>query len=153
MGKPAMENMLLAAQADTQAWYGRSNAAREMTRRATDSAQHNDAKERAAAYQAEAALREVEFGNREQARTDAEAAMKLAPNSDVRTMAALALARAGGAAGGHRCDERDYWLVRFQRHRGCGLILFVRGSRPCLSPETASAARIGGPLLSRSLQG
>ena len=55
----------------------------------------NDAKESAAAYQAAAALREVEFGNPEQARAEANAAVKLAPNRDVWAMAALALARAG----------------------------------------------------------
>jgi predicted Zn-dependent protease len=60
-----------------------------------DSAQHNDAKETAAGYQAEAALREVESGNREQARTEATAAVKLAPDRDVRATATLALARAG----------------------------------------------------------
>jgi tetratricopeptide (TPR) repeat protein len=95
MGKPGTEDLLLALQADTQAWHGTMKNARELTRRATDSAAHNDAKETAALYQAEAALREVEMGNREQARADANAAMKLAPNRDVRTMAALALARAG----------------------------------------------------------
>ena len=52
-------------------------------RRAMDSAQHNNAKETAAGYQAEAALREVESGNREQARAEANAALKLAPNRDV----------------------------------------------------------------------
>jgi tetratricopeptide (TPR) repeat protein len=98
MGKPGAEAPLLAAQADTEAWYGKSKNARELTRRAMDSAEHNDAKETAAAYQAEAALREVESGNLEQARADAEAAMKLAPNRDVRTMAALARARAGDTA-------------------------------------------------------
>ncbi len=67
-----------------------------------DSAQHNDAKETAAAYQAAAALREVEAGNREQARADANAALKLAPNRDVRAMAALALARAGDTAGAEK---------------------------------------------------
>ena len=46
-------------------------------------------------YQAAAALREVSSGNREQARADAHAALKLAPNRDVRVVAALALARAG----------------------------------------------------------
>ncbi len=64
-----------------------------------DSAQHNDAKQGAAAYEAAAALREVEAGNREQARAEAAAAVKLAPrNRDVRAMAALALARAGDTA-------------------------------------------------------
>ena len=67
-----------------------------------DSAQHNDAKETAAAYQAAAALREVESGNREQARAEANAALKLAPNRDVRAMAALALARAGDTAGAEK---------------------------------------------------
>src|SRR5271157_5671104 len=67
-----------------------------------DSAQRNDAKETAAAYQAEAALREVESGNREQARAEAKAALKLAPNRDVRAMAALALARAGDTAGAEK---------------------------------------------------
>jgi hypothetical protein len=50
-------------QADTEGWYGRLKNARELTRRAMDSAQHNDAKETAAGYQAAAALREVESGN------------------------------------------------------------------------------------------
>ena len=98
MGKPGTEDLLLAAQADTEGWYGRLKNARELTRRAMDSAQHNDAKETAAAYQAAAALREVESGNRKQARADADAAVKLAPNRDVRAMAALALARAGDTA-------------------------------------------------------
>jgi eukaryotic-like serine/threonine-protein kinase len=95
MGKPGMEDILLSTQADTQAWYGRSKNARELTRRAMDSAEHNEARETAASYQAESALREVEMGNREEARADANAAMKLALNRDVRAMAALPLARAG----------------------------------------------------------
>ena len=95
MGKPGTEDELVDAQADTEAWYGKFKNARELTRRAMDSAEHNDAKESAASYQAESALREVEMGYREQARADANAALKLAPNRDVRAMAALALARAG----------------------------------------------------------
>ena len=102
MGKPGTEDVLLAAQADTEGWYGKLKDARELTRRAMDSAQHNDAKRVAATYQAAAALREVESGNREQARADANAALKLAPNRDVRAMAALALARAGDTAGAEK---------------------------------------------------
>jgi eukaryotic-like serine/threonine-protein kinase len=97
MGKPGMEDLLLAARADTEAWYGQLKNARELTLRAMDSAQHNDAKESAATYQAAAALREVE-GNRKQALADANAAVKLAPNRDVRAIAALAMARAGDTA-------------------------------------------------------
>jgi tetratricopeptide (TPR) repeat protein len=102
MGKPGTEDLLLADQADTEAWYGRLKSARELTRRAMASAELNDAKETAAGYQAKAALLEVESGNREQARADAQAAMKLAPNRDVSTMAALALARAGDTAAGEK---------------------------------------------------
>jgi eukaryotic-like serine/threonine-protein kinase len=98
MGKPGVEDLLLATQADTEAWYGKLKHSRDLTRRAMDLAQRNDAKETAATYRAAAALREVEVGNREQARVDADAALKLAPNRDVRAMAALALARAGDTA-------------------------------------------------------
>jgi tetratricopeptide (TPR) repeat protein len=122
MGKPGVEDSLLGAQADTEVWYGRLKNARELTQRAMDSAQHNDAKETAATYQAAAALREVESGNREQARADANAALKLSPNRSVLAMAALALARAGDTAAAERLsaelDQRfplgslvqRYWL-------------------------------------------
>ncbi len=102
MGKPTFENQLLAMQADTEGWYGKLKNAHDLTGRAMDSAQHNDAKEAAAAYQAAAALREVEAGNRDQARTEAHAALKLAPNHDVLIVAALALARAGDTAGAEK---------------------------------------------------
>ena len=98
MGKTGSEEWALNAQAGTEAWYGKLKKARELTRRAMDSARHNDAKETAATYQAEAALREVEAGYGEQASADADAAVKLAPNRDVQAMAALALARAGDTA-------------------------------------------------------
>jgi len=122
VGKPGTEDFLLANQADTAAWYGKMMNARELTRRAMDSAEHNDAKETAAFYQAESALREVETGNHEEARSDANAALKLVPNRDLKAMAAVALARAGDAAGAEKLaaelDKRfpldtlvqRYWL-------------------------------------------
>jgi len=102
MGKPGAEDELLASQADTEGWYGQLKNAHRLTGRAMDSALHNDAQETASAYQAAAALREVEAGNREQARAEAHAALKLAPNRDGRAIAALALARAGDAAGAEK---------------------------------------------------
>jgi len=101
-GKPGEEDLLLATQADTEGWHGKLRNAHELTVRAMDSAQHNDARETAAAYQAAAALREVESGNREQARVEANAAVKLAPNRYVRAIAALALARASDTAGAEK---------------------------------------------------
>ncbi len=126
MGKPGAEDLLLATEADTEGWYGRLKNAHELTGRAMDSARHNDAKETAAAYQVTAALREVEAGNREQARAEAKAAVKLAPNRDVQAMAALALARAGDTTGAEKlAAELDktfpldtrvqrYWLPTIQ---------------------------------------
>ncbi len=101
IAKPGAD-VLLAAQSDTEAWYGKLSNAREFTRRAMDAAEHNDAKETAATYQAAAALREVELGNREHARAEANAAVKLAPNRDVLAMAAVALTRAGDVAGAQK---------------------------------------------------
>jgi tetratricopeptide (TPR) repeat protein len=102
MGKPGTEDLLLNAQADTEAYYGRWNDARELIRRAVDSAQRNEARETAAGYLAGAALREADLGYKQQARADASAAVKLAPNRDVRAWAALALARAGDTSGAEK---------------------------------------------------
>jgi len=101
-GKPGIEDLLLASRADTEGWYGKMKNASESTRKAMDAAEKNDAKESAAGYQAAAALREVEAGNREQARSDVTAALKLAPNRDVDAITALALARAGDTAGAEK---------------------------------------------------
>jgi tetratricopeptide (TPR) repeat protein len=123
MDKPGTEgDWFLATQADTEGWYGKLKNAHELTGRAMESAQQNDAKETAAGYEALAALREVEAGNRQQARAEANAAVKLAPNRDVRAVAALALARAGDTAGAEKLAAeldkafpldtlvRSYWL-------------------------------------------
>ena len=98
VGKPGAEDLLLAAQADTEAWHGKLKNARALTQGAVASAQNNDAKETAATYQAVAALREVESGNPGQARANVALGMKLAPKGYVRDLAALALAKAGNTA-------------------------------------------------------
>jgi eukaryotic-like serine/threonine-protein kinase len=94
-GKPGDEDPLLAAQSDTEGYYGRLAAARDFARRALDSAVRADSKETAALWQANGALREAEFGNTAQARQVANAALGLSPGRDVRVLAAVALARAG----------------------------------------------------------
>jgi serine/threonine protein kinase/Tfp pilus assembly protein PilF len=94
-GKPGDEDPLLAAQSDTEGYYGRLAAARDFARRAVDSAVRADSKETAALWQANGALREAEFGNTAQARQAANAALSLSPGRDVKVLAAVALARAG----------------------------------------------------------
>ena len=98
MGKPGAEDQMLDTQSETEAWYGRLKNAREQTRRAMTSAEHNDAKEAAATYLSVEALREGEAGNGEQARRDANTVLKLAVTRETREAVALVLARAGDSA-------------------------------------------------------
>jgi serine/threonine protein kinase/Flp pilus assembly protein TadD len=94
-GRSGEEDWLLSTQSDTEAYFGRLSKARELSRRAVDSAQRADAKETAALWQANAALREAEFGNTALARQNATAALVLASGRDVESVVALALAQAG----------------------------------------------------------
>jgi serine/threonine protein kinase/predicted Zn-dependent protease len=97
MGKPGAEDAALMQQADTEAYHGRFQKARELTREATESAKHNDAKEMAAFYQARSALREGLVGNSVQAHQAALAALALSLGRFVTSIAAQALALAGDA--------------------------------------------------------
>ena len=69
--------------------------ARDLARRAADSAVRADAKETAAQWLAFQALREVEVGNASGARQAVARALALAPGRDVKVLSAVALARAG----------------------------------------------------------
>jgi ATP/maltotriose-dependent transcriptional regulator MalT len=97
-GRPGEEDWLLSTQSDTEAYFGRLANARDFTRRAFESARRADAQETAALWRANAALREAEFGNMVEARREALAALALVPGKDVRSVAALTLARTGDAA-------------------------------------------------------
>jgi eukaryotic-like serine/threonine-protein kinase len=97
-GKPGDEDVLLSYQSDTEAYHGHLAKARDLSRRAVDSAIRNDSKESAALWQVNAALREAEFGNASNAKQGIAAALVLAPGRDVQLFAALASARIGDAA-------------------------------------------------------
>jgi tetratricopeptide (TPR) repeat protein len=95
-GKPDYENYGLALASDTEAYAGHLRKARELTKRAVDSAVRADSKETAAIYLAIAAQREAAFGNATEARRAAAEALPLAPASQaVESEAALAFAMAG----------------------------------------------------------
>jgi len=94
-GKPGSEDLLLSFQSDTEAYYGRLAKARDLSRRAVDSAVRDDSKETAALWQINAALREAEFGNSAVAKQDVAAALALYPGRDVKLFAALTSARDG----------------------------------------------------------
>jgi tetratricopeptide (TPR) repeat protein len=126
MGKPGTEDLLLSAQSDTEAYHGRLTKARDLSQRAVESAKSNDAKETAAIWEINQALREAEVGNATQARQFASAALALAPGRDVQLLAALALSRAGDAVSAQKFADKlnsdfplstvlqRYWLPTVQ---------------------------------------
>jgi eukaryotic-like serine/threonine-protein kinase len=97
-GRPGSEDLLFSAQSDTEAYYGHMKKARDFSRRAVESALSAGAKETAATWQANAALREAEIGNSEQARRGTAAVLTMSSGIGVQKVAALALARLGDVA-------------------------------------------------------
>jgi len=97
-GRPSEEDQMLNIHADTQAYYGRLDKARDLARRASDSAVRSDAKETGAQWIAFQALREAEVGNVGAARQGVTRALALAPGRDVKVLAAVVLARSGETA-------------------------------------------------------
>jgi tetratricopeptide (TPR) repeat protein/predicted Ser/Thr protein kinase len=100
MGKPGEEDVLLYLEAETAAYSGQLGKARELSRRAVDSAERAQEKEAAANYEAGAALREALFGNGPEGRKRALSALALSNGRDAQCVAALALAFAGEASAG-----------------------------------------------------
>jgi len=96
-GRPGEEDQMLNNHADTQAYCGRLEKARDLSRRAVDSAVRSDAKETAALWLVSQANREAEAGNAAAAREAVARALALAPGRDVKVTAALVLARSGEA--------------------------------------------------------
>ena len=122
-GKPDLRHEILSSEADTEAYGGHLAKARELTRRAVDSAVRVRYQEAAAAARLIAALREAAFGNAAEARRETEAAIRLAPdNRDAEAQAALAYAWAGDEEGARKLEidlkkrfpldtlVNDYWL-------------------------------------------
>jgi serine/threonine protein kinase/tetratricopeptide (TPR) repeat protein len=97
-GKPE-ENLGLALAADTEAYGGHLAKARDLTKRAVDSALRADSKETAAIWQTNAGVQQAAYGSPTEARQSAAAALKLVPTSQsVEVEGALAFALAGDTA-------------------------------------------------------
>jgi len=94
-GKPGIEDSLLALQSDTEAYHGRLNKARELTRAAQASAAAAGSREADALWQLAGALHEAELGDAQRARQQASAALAGNDGKNVRILAALILARSG----------------------------------------------------------
>ena len=91
-GMPGWEDQMLALEADTAAYSGRLKDARDLSRRAMDSAQRAGEKDPPVMYLATSGLREAWFGNTNEARSNVTSALNRSSNRDVLYFAALALA-------------------------------------------------------------
>jgi eukaryotic-like serine/threonine-protein kinase len=100
MGKPRIEDLMLYYEFCAVAYSGALAKAADLTRRSVASARNAGGKERAAGYQADAALHEALFGEAADARRQAEAAWKISAGHDVEPAAALSLALAGDTTRG-----------------------------------------------------
>jgi eukaryotic-like serine/threonine-protein kinase len=94
-GKPGVEEALLDFEADSAAYYGQVGKARGFSRQAVASAKRGRGKEAAAGFEANAALREVLFGNKAEARERVAAALALSTSQNAQYLAALVLSLAG----------------------------------------------------------
>lgn len=148
MGKPGVEDAFLATHADIEGAKGHVAKARELTRRAVDSAVRSGSKETAAFWLGMGALREVEVGNLAEATKEADATLALAPNVYSQILAAITFARAGK---GRRASEiahqlnrdrpldtlvQSYWLPSIQavlqlnRHDAAGAVQTLQATIP-----------------------
>jgi Tfp pilus assembly protein PilF len=95
-GHADYESFGLALESDTEAYLGHLARARELTKRAMDSAIRADSKESGAVWLANAALHQAAYGYTAESRQSATEALKLAAGSQgVESEAALAFAMAG----------------------------------------------------------
>jgi eukaryotic-like serine/threonine-protein kinase len=106
MGNPGYEPTTLLAEANTAAYDGLFSKARELTRRAVETARRTDGDEEAAVFESVGALREALAGNQALAKQQARAALVLANGRDVRTLAAVVFGVAGDSVqAGRMADE------------------------------------------------
>jgi eukaryotic-like serine/threonine-protein kinase len=96
--KPGAEDWISNHEAFVLAYAGHLQQARAMTQNAMDLAHRADEQERAALYQAGAAVREAFFENTSEAKRTAAAALALSKGRDVEYGAALALSLSGDSS-------------------------------------------------------
>ena len=147
-GKVGREDVLLSAQSDTEAFFGRLQKARELSHRATESATVAGENEAAARWELNEAIREAEFGYPKEAKSHAAAALRLSSSRNTSVLAAVALARAGDVEqAGKLVDELHrqnplntklnvFWLptiraaIELSRHNPGGAIEILKDAAP-----------------------
>jgi serine/threonine protein kinase len=147
-GKTGLEDDMLSAQSDTEAYHGRLQQARAYSRRAAEVGRQNGTMEVAAGWVVNEGWREAEFGNSAEARHAAASAIQLAPGARyTRCVAALALARAGDAAQAQSISDKvaaefpqdtvvnSYWLpmaraaIELNRHNPAKAVEELRAAQ------------------------
>jgi eukaryotic-like serine/threonine-protein kinase len=98
IGRPGAEDALVSAESDSEAFYGRVDHARGLSKRASQSARNAGSVEMAAKWKVNAALREAEVGNKAEAQAMVAEALGMNAGKDVEVLIALALARTGQSA-------------------------------------------------------
>ncbi len=161
-GLPGSDDILLSPQSDTEASSGHLGIARELSRRASESAQRIGEKEAAAGREMNAALREAEFGNAAQARSQTASALALDSTQGTQILAALALARAGDSDQAQKmADELEkqnplnttinrYWLptiraaIELNRQNPAKALEILQTAAPYELGEPDPAPEVGG---------
>jgi serine/threonine protein kinase len=96
--KPGIEDQILFLESETAAYGGEFSKARELTRRASDSALRAREKETVGEYQAHHALEEALASNMVLAKQEAQSALMQADGKQVKALSAVALGLAGDSA-------------------------------------------------------
>ena len=94
-GNAGYEDLLLALQADTEAYHGRIQNSRSLSNQAVMSARKSQDMETAAMWRATESLREAEVGNSDRAKTQVADALKMSDSITIRSIASMTLARLG----------------------------------------------------------
>lgn len=147
-GKPGLEDQLLNNEADTAAYYGKLARSREFSRRAVASAQRAEEKETAAAYLADAALREALLGNNSEAQQQAVTALGFSTTVNVQVNAAIVFALTARVARVRELAEQlgknhpDDTLTRFVHVPTLTALDALKGNN---APKAIEALRLAIP--------
>jgi len=125
MGTPGYEDRMLYDESDTAAYGGQFVKARELTRRAVESAQRADDKETAALYGTRAGLREILVGNQSLGRQQVVAVLAVSKGYYAEGISAIALGLGGDSARALRlADDLAKRFPRFKTVQSLYLPMF-----------------------------
>lgn len=162
---------MLSAHSDTQPYWGKLQKARELSKRASESARSHEQNETAAEWQMNAALREAEFGYAALARKQTVAVLAAVSNRELQILGALVLARAGDATRATRMADHlkkrfsldteinRYWLpsiraaLEIQKNNPANAVDILQAAAPYELGNPLPQAEIGGFLYPVYLRG